>query len=114
MFLAIAAEASKHPHRRNDYKVWYLELDDHQEVVGIGVKSREQLIESLFEQYRQTGRSHWRAFPKHAPNSKEIDLTDFISHNIYENTHFGDLPNMGEFQETLDCLKLNMELKAIA
>lgn len=114
MFLAIAAEASKHPGRRQDYKVWYLELDDRKEVVGIGVKTREELVKSLFEQYRKTGSTQWRAFLQNAQSSTEIELTDFISQNIYENTHFGTLPNISEFQETLDCLHLNLELKAIA
>lgn len=114
MFLAIAAEAAKHPGRRQDYKVWYLELDERKEVIGIGVKTREELVKALFEEYRKNGRSTWRAFQKDAESSTAIELTDFISQNIYENTHFGNLPSISEFQETLDCLHLNLELRAIA
>lgn len=114
MFLAIAAETSKHPGRRQDYKVWYLELDEQKEVIGIGVKTREELVRNLFEQYRQKGRSQWRGFLLGAQHSTEIQLTDFISQNVHENTHFGNLPTLDQFQETLDCLEMNLELKASA
>jgi hypothetical protein len=34
MFMAIAVETKKHPDHRQDYKVWYLELNRFQDVVG--------------------------------------------------------------------------------
>ena len=114
MFMAIAAETAKHPTRRTDYKIWYLEIDERGDVVGIGVKTREELVKDLFQQYRELGRSNWRAFLKGAEKSTKIELTDFISQNLYENTHFGDLPSLGEFQETLNYLKMNLELRSIA
>lgn len=114
MFMAIAVETSRHPKNRSHYKVWYLVLDAHDEVVGLGVKTKEEVIQSLFESYRKSGRSNWRAFLKDNERSKEIELTDFIAQNIYENTHFGNLPTLSEFQETLNRLTLNLELRIVA
>lgn len=114
MFMAIAVETSRHPKNRNQYKVWYLVLDENDDVVGLGVKTKEELIQSLFESYRKTGRSNWRAFRKDCERSREIDLTDFIAQNMHENTHFGNLPTLAEFQETLNRLSLNLELRIVA
>ncbi|MCK5073732.1 MAG: hypothetical protein KAQ98_09930 [Bacteriovoracaceae bacterium] len=114
MFMAIATETFKHPSKRNDYRVWYLELNNHGDVVGIGVKSREDLIKNLFEHFRKTGKSNWRVFRKNDDSSTPIEIFDFISQNIHENTHFGDLPSLCEFQETLNALQMNLELRSIA
>lgn len=114
MYMAIAAETSKHPSLRHDYKIWYLQLNECGDVIGIGVKSREDLIQNLFNNYRRTGKSNWRAFKKDADQSTAVEVFDFISQNMGENTHFGDLPTLAEFQETLNCLQMNLELKSIA
>ncbi|MBT3586822.1 MAG: hypothetical protein HN509_18060 [Halobacteriovoraceae bacterium] len=114
MYMAIACEAFKHPQNRSDYKVWYLEIDAGGNVVGIGVKTREQVVESIFNQIRRTGVSNWRAFRKNADKSTTIEVYDFISQNMHENTHFGNLPTLSEFHETLEYLKMNFELRAIA
>ena len=114
MYMAIAAETSKHPARRNDYKVWYLQLNDRQDVIGIGVMNREELVKNLFANYKKTGKSNWRAFKKDAEASTSVEVFDFISQNIHENTHFGNLPSLEEFQETLNCLQMNLELRSIA
>ena len=114
MFMAIAVESPRHPRNRADYKVWYLVLDENDEVIGLGVKTRQEVIQSLFESYRKTGCSNWRAFLKGSERSKEIELTDFIAQNIHENTHFGNLPQLAEFQETLTRLSLNLELRIVA
>ena len=114
MFMAIAAETSKHPVRRNDYKVWYLQLNDQKDVIGIGVMTREDLVKNLFNNYRKTGKSNWRAFKKESESSNTVEVFDFISQNIHENTHFGTLPTLEEFQETLNCLQMNLELRSIA
>ena len=114
MFMAIAVETSKHPSKKSFYKVWYLELNSRGDVVGLGVKSREEVVKNLFEYYGKKGKSNWRAFQKDKDSSTPIEILDFISQNIHENTHFGNLPTLSEFQETLNCLALNMELKAIA
>lgn len=114
MFMAIAVESPRHPRNRADYKVWYLVLDDNHEVIGLGVKTKDEVIQSLFESYRKTGRSNWRAFLKGSERSREIDLTDFIAQNMFENTHFGNLPSLAEFQETLTRLSLNLELRIVA
>ena len=53
MFMAIAAETFKHPLRKSDYKVWYLEIDNAGSVVGIGVKTREEVLKSLFDFFRR-------------------------------------------------------------
>jgi hypothetical protein len=66
MFLAIAVESKQHPRNQHDYRVWYLEIDDCGQVVGVGAKSKQEVIENLFENYRKTGKSNWRAFPKGA------------------------------------------------
>jgi len=114
MKMAIAAETYKHPSRRSDYKVWFLNLNHLGEVIGIGVKTREELVQDIFINYQKSGSSGWRAFCKEDHASKPIEIYDFIAQNNLENTHFGNLPNLSEFQETLNHLKLNLELRAIA
>jgi hypothetical protein len=114
MFLAIAVETKKHPKNQEDYKVWYLELDHQGEVLSIGVKSKNQVVESLFKSYQQNGKSNWRAFLKDSDKSTPIEAYDFMSKNMHENTHFGNLPALSEFQQTLNHLHMNFELKSIA
>jgi hypothetical protein len=114
MKMAIAVETFKHPERQSDYKVWYLNLNYKGEVIGIGVKTREELVQSLFKEYRETGRSQWRAFCQESETSKPIEIFDFIAQNSFENTHFGNLPTLAQFQETLNLLQTNLELRAIA
>ncbi len=112
--LAIAVEPSKHPAHRQNYRIWYLELNSTGDVISIGVKSREELIKSMFSDYKKTGKSSWRAFRKNETRSTQIDLMDFVSQNMFENTHFGELPTLGEFQSTLDHLQMSLELRSIA
>lgn len=114
MFMAIAVESTRHPLNRGDYKVWYLELDAASNVVGIGVMSKEDMVKNLFQNYQKSGKSNWKAFPKGADESKPIEVYDFISQNMHENTHFGNLPTLAEFQETLNRLQSSLELRAIA
>lgn len=114
MRMAIAVETYKHPSKKQDYKVWYLEINDQGDVIGIGTKTREQLVQSVFQNYRKTGHSNWRAFTKHSEQSKEIELYDFISQGSNENTHFGNLPTIAEFQETLNYLQMNLEVRAVS
>ena len=114
MFMAIAVESSKHPKMRDNYKVWYLEIDDFGNVVDLGIKTKEQLVQGLFSNIKSRGKSKWRAFLKGKEESKEIELVDFISQNKFENTHFGNLPSISEFQQTLNYLKMNLEVKAVA
>ena len=114
MFMAIAVETKKHPKNQDDYKIWYLEINDLGEVIGVGVKTKEELIQSLFKSYRQSGKSNWRAFLKGSEQSHAIEVFDFITKEKFENTHFGNLPTLGEFQTTLDSLQMNLELRSIA
>lgn len=114
MYLAIAVEKKLHPKSQNDYRVWYLEIDSHGQVVGVGVKTKEQLVENLFENYRKNGKSNWRAFLKAAEHSTPIEIFDFVSMNMFENTHFGNLPTLSEFQTVLDSLQSRLELRSIA
>ena len=114
MYMAIAVESAQHPKNRNQYKVWYLEIDGDNHVVGIGVMDRMELVQNLFENYRKTGKSNWRAFKKETEESTPIEVYDFISQNMHENTHFGNLPTLSEFQETLKQLQMNLEMRAIA
>ena len=114
MYMAIAVETSKNPTQRTNYKVWFLELTDRGDVIGLGVKNREEVVQSLFRNIRRTGKSNWKAFAKNSEASKPIEIYDFISQSTYENTHFGNLPTLHEFQETLNRLQLNLELKPIA
>lgn len=114
MFMAIAVETKQHPKNQQDYRVWYLEIDQSGQVVGVGVKNKQELIENLFENYRKTGQSNWRAFPKGAERSKPVELFDFVSMNMHENTHFGNLPTLSEFQSVLDALQSRVELRSIA
>lgn len=112
--MAVAVETSRHPKNSFDYRVWYLELDSTGNVVSIGVKTKNELIESLFANYQKTGKSCWRALPKGQEKSVAIDALDFISMNTHQNTHFGDLPTLDEFQVTLNQLSSNLELRSIA
>lgn len=114
MFLAIAVETKQHPKSLNDYKVWYLEIDECGQVVGVGTKTKQELVENLFENYRKTGKSNWRAFQKGAEKSTPIEIFDFVSMNMHENTHFGNLPTLSEFQNVLDTLQSRLELRSIA
>lgn len=114
MNLAIAVETLQHPQHRQEYRVWFLELDTSGRVIGLGVKTRQQLIESLFESYRKTGESNWRAFRKGAERSSPIEAADFIAMNMHENTHFGELPTLSEFQGVLDALHSQLEIRSIA
>jgi predicted helicase len=114
MYLAIAVETKNHPKNQHDYRVWYLEVDENGQVVGVGVKSKQELVENLFENYRLTGKSNWRAFQKGAEKSTPIEIFDFVSMNMHENTHFGSLPTLSEFQTVLDALQSRLEFRSIA
>ncbi len=114
MYLAIAVENKHHPKNQNDYRVWYLEIDECGQVVSVGVKTKQELVENLFENYRKTGKSNWRAFQKDAEKSTPIEIFDFVSMNLHENTHFGNLPTLNEFQNVLDTLQSRLEFRSIA
>ena len=114
MNLAVCVEPNANPTQRQNYKIWYLELDSRGKVVGIGVKTKEELIKSVLENFSKTGKTNWRCFQKESDRSLEIEVFDFISMNSLENTHFGDLPTLSEFQSTLDALQSNFELQSIA
>ena len=111
MYMAIAVEHPKHPSRRDQYHIWYLDIDGRGNVVGIGKKTREELIEALFRSYAATGRSNWRAFKKGEEQSTPIEVYDFISQNVFENTHFGELPTLAEFQSTINLLRSRFEMQ---
>lgn len=114
MNLAIAVETKQHPRSQNDYRVWYLEIDRMGQVVGVGVKSKQEMVEDLFENYRKSGKSNWRAFKKNEERSTSVEIFDFVSMNMHENTHFGNLPSLSEFQTVLDTLQSRLELRSIA
>ncbi len=114
MNLAVCVELNKNPAKKTDYKVWYLELDSRSNVVGIGVKSKAEVIESVLLNFKETGETHWRCFQKDKEASTPIEVVDFIAMNSLENTHFGELPTLSEFQKTLDTLRANFELRSIA
>ncbi|MBD63743.1 MAG: hypothetical protein CME62_00935 [Halobacteriovoraceae bacterium] len=114
MFLAVCVEPHKHPEKQQDYKVWYLELDTNGRVMGIGVKTREELVKSVLTNFQKTGDTKWRCFRKDSEQSTKIEVFDFIGMNTFENTHFGNLPTLSEFQATLDALEANFEMRSIA
>jgi hypothetical protein len=114
MYLAIAVETKQHPMHQNDYRVWYLEIDSGGQVIGVGVKTKQEMIENLFANYAKSGKSNWRAFEKGAEKSRSIEIFDFVSMNMFENTHFGNLPSLSEFQTVLDTLQSRLELRSIA
>jgi len=114
MYLAIAVEHRKHNKNLDDYRVWYLEINTLGEVIGIGVKEKKKLVENIFENYKKSGQSNWRAFPKNAETSIPIEIFDFISRKEDHNTHFGNLPYLEEFQAILNTLQSRLELRSIA
>ena len=114
MKMAVAVENLKHPKNRSNYRIWFLESDRFGNVVSIGALSKDELVADLFKNYRETGKSNWRAFLKTQENSVEIELFDFMAQGMFENTHFGDLPSLNEFQETLDLLQINIDVAPIA
>ncbi|MDH5415305.1 MAG: hypothetical protein OEW87_14300 [Flavobacteriaceae bacterium] len=114
MNLAVCVEPNKHPEKKNDYKIWYLELTPAGKVVRIGVKSKEELVASILENFNKTGKTNWRCFQKERECSTEIEVYDFISMNMFENTHFGNLPTLCEFQATLNALESSFELRGVA
>ncbi|MCB9063385.1 MAG: hypothetical protein H6622_17805 [Halobacteriovoraceae bacterium] len=114
MKMAIAVENLKHPKNRSHYRIWYLESDHLGNVLSIGALSKEDLIADLFKSYKKNGKSNWRAFLKSKEESIEIELFDFMAQGMFENTHFGNLPTLCEFQETLDLLQINLDVTPIA
>lgn len=114
MNLAVCVEPHKHPEKKNEYKIWYLELDASSKVVSIGVKNKGELVASVLENFQKTGNTNWRCFLKEQETSTEIEVFDFIAMNTFENTHFGNLPTLSEFQATLNSLESSFELRSIA
>jgi len=114
MFMAIAVETRKNPNSNIDYRIWYLEVDQRGSVINIGVKSKTELIAHMFDNFKKYGETHWRAFLKGAEKSTPIEIFDFVSMNMHENTHFGTLPTLAEFQTVLDALHSRFELRASA
>lgn len=114
MYLAVAVETTKHPASKTNYKIWYLELASSGKVCAIGVMTKEELLASVFSNFQKTGQTHWRCFQKNKEQSTPIEVFDFISMNTFDNTHFGNLPTLQEFQSTLDSLQANLELRSIA
>ncbi len=114
MFMAVAVEPMAQAKNRTDYRIWYLELNARKQVIGIGVKTREELVQEAFDNYGKFGSTQWRAFKKDRHESTAIEVFDFIAMNTMENTHFGNLPTLQEFQQVLNHLQMNLEIKAIA
>lgn len=112
--LAVCVEPNNIHTQKHDYKVWYLEINSHGKVIGINVKTREELVKSVLVNFQKTGKTNWRCFQQDKEESTEIEVFDFISMNSFENTHFGNLPTLSEFQSTLDSLQSNFELRSIA
>ncbi|MBD66179.1 MAG: hypothetical protein CME62_13290 [Halobacteriovoraceae bacterium] len=114
MNLAVCVEPCSNPTKKNEYKIWYLELNNDGKVIGIGVKSKDELVQNVMENFQKTGQTNWRCFKKDEEASTEIEVFDFIAMNTFENTHFGNLPTLSEFQATLNALESNLELRSIA
>ncbi len=112
MNIAICVEPKSNS--KTDYIIWYLKLNQFNEVYGIEVISKEDLIKDLFEHFSRTGKSNWRCFQKDQENSTPIEIFDFVSLNQFENTHFGNLPSLSEFQNVIDGLNLKFQFKRIA
>lgn len=114
MNLAVCVEPSSNPAHKNEYKIWYLETNTQGKVIGIGVKTKEELVQNVMENFQKTGKTNWRCFKKEHETSTPIEVFDFIAMNTFENTHFGNLPTLSEFQATLNALESNLELRSIA
>lgn len=114
MFIAIAIERSQIPFKKDDYKIWYLETNHFGNVVSIGVKKPNEVLNNLIQYHQRTGKSNWRFFEKNSQTSRPIEILDFISLNDDQNTHFGNLPTLAEFQETLRSLEMNLQLRSVA
>ena len=110
----IAIAVDQNPAQKDNYSIWYVEVSSTGRVKHVGSVTKEQLVENLFKQYHLNGSSNWRVFRKEQDRSTQINLTDFMGMNIHENTHFGNLPDLSEFQKTLEALKCNLEIKKVA
>lgn len=110
----IAIAVDPHPTMKEKYTIWYIEVGMTGRVKHVGSIAKDDLIESLFKQYHLSGETTWRVFRKEAEKSTPIEITDFMAMNINENTHFGNLPHLEEFQKTLEVLQFNMEIKKSA
>lgn len=108
MYLAIAVESKQHPRQQNDYRVWYLEIDHRKEVIAVGSKSKQEMLKGMFQGQK------WRAFPKGADSTRAVEIFDFVAKNSFENTHFGNLPTLSEFQSVLDTLQSKLEIRSVA
>jgi len=113
-YIAIAVETTRETNAKGSYRIWYLELDSQKKIVGIGSKSKEELIQNLFQDYQLEGETKWRALLKDSEETTPIEMYDFISKDSNANTHFGNLPTLSQFQHVLHQLHLNLELKPLA
>jgi hypothetical protein len=112
--LAVATELKTGALNQGDYKIWYLKINSFGEVFHIGTMTKEELIADIFKNFQKTGQTLWRAFLRDETQSSPIEIFDFIMQGMFENTHFGNLPTLSEFQKVLDYLELNLELRSIA
>ena len=79
MNLAVCVETSKHPEKKHQYKIWYLELDNQGKVCSIGVKSKDELIKNVLENFQKTGQTNWRCFQK----ERAVSYTHLTLPTIY-------------------------------
>lgn len=110
----IAVAVDTQPATPENYRIWYLEVGPTGRVKHVGSISKDDLVKSLFKQYQLSGKTFWRVFRKEAERSTPIEITDFMGMNMNENTHFGNLPRLEEFQKTLEALQFNLEIKKVA
>ncbi len=110
-FIAIAVEKGS---VLQEYKVIYLALNEQRKVTRMGVISRGELVLNVLESFRQKKSSGWSAMLKDSEDLVEIGPFDFIAQNMFENTHFGNLPTSEELQKVLALLQLRLEIKSAA
>lgn len=111
--LVVASEPKKNPTTEFDYRLWYCEINAMGNICSIRTKTCEELIESLFWQKNHLGESFWRVLRKGAENTDEITFSDFISINQFENTHFGNLPTLSEFERSIDVVKYELRNQCV-
>jgi hypothetical protein len=110
-FIAIAVEKGAVP---QEYRVIYLALNEARKVSAISSISRGELVMDVLETFRLKQPSRWRAMLKDQEELAEIGPFDFIAQNMFENTHFGNLPTREELQSVLEQLNLRLETRSAA
>lgn len=99
--VVLAVDAKKHPKFKCEYHIWYAVFNSEAKLQKFGRYSKDQLIENIFADIRRWGSSSWFALNCHSDQLRPIELIDFLSMENFSNSHFGNLPYISQFDQSL-------------